>query len=227
MRLRVSKKTKDRFTNRIRSFIKDVSRPVKLYTSEYKLECPNCYFDKLTGKSNGVCKWTVIEAVNRQAAYEAAGGVGIMFKFFVKGRCPICQSKGYFETRKASYISCNVRWDPSVAEGSLNSVVALPAGFEGSSMVALKTDPKYIEDFKNCSTIEVDGYACKMAAPPTLRGIGDEALLSIAAFTTDKYEAQEPKVQKLYNISTSSTMVIVLSDGTLLELPDGALFEIT
>jgi len=227
MKTRVSKRTKDRFTRRIRSFIKDISRPVKLYTSEYRLECPNCYFDKLTGKSNGVCKWTVIEAVNRQAAYEAAAGVGIMFRFFVKGRCPVCQSKGYLETRKVSYISCNVRWDPSVAEGSLNSIVAIPAGFEGSSMVALKTDPKYIEDFKNCSIIEVDGYACKMAAPPVLRGIGDEALLSIAAFTTEKYEAQDPQVHKMYNINSDNPVVVMLSDGTLIELSDGALLEIT
>ncbi len=207
--------------------MKDMSYPVKLFTPATRFECPNCYYDKLTDKSTGTCKWTVLEAMQKQEEYEDAGGVGVMFKFFTKGRCPVCHSQGYFETQKTSYVSCNVKWDPSVSEGSTNKLVAHPSGMDGSTVVLLKTDTKYFNDFKNCAYMEVDGLKCKLSAPPLVRGIGSDALLIVAAYTTEKYSPPDAVVQKIYNLGTSSTIVLSLSDGTLLELSDDALLALT
>jgi len=197
VRGRIHKKTKDKFKRRIRDVVKGLSRKVAVYKQSAKSECPNCFYEKLTNRSTGKCKWTLSETLIKQAEWESNGGVGTRYKYFLKGRCPVCKGKGYLETLRRTWANCKITWDPA-ARGFGNKTVYTPAGTEGSTVVELKTDPKHYDDFKNCSKIVVDGIDCRLSKPPLLRGLGNEALLIIIAFTTEKLTVDTKEIIKSY-----------------------------
>lgn len=194
---RVSKKTKDRYKRRIQSLIKDLSRKVTVYRQSAKYECLNCYFDKATQSSTGKCKWTVVEAQTKQDEWKAQGNTTIRYKYFKFGRCPVCLGKGFLEIQRKRYISCSITWNPGGRWGSTN-FISSPAGTEGSLIVQLKTDPKYFNMFRDCSKITVDGFECQLSQPPILRGLGNESLLIIMAFTTQKSKIDSNEIIKEY-----------------------------
>ena len=194
MRGRISEKTKERFKQSIRDVVKGLSRRIQVYKQPIKNECDNCYFDKLTSKSTGKCKWTIEEAENLQINYEIDHPGQIHYKWFKTGRCPICKGNGFLEIKRRVWINCLVTWNPGN-----NDEVYTPAGTEGATMVQLKTDPKYLNLFINCSSIVVDGIECKMDKPPISRGIGDQAILVISAFTTQKPKVNSGEIIKEYN----------------------------
>lgn len=196
MRNRISPKTKDRFRKSIRDVIKGLSRKVMVYRQPIKLECPNCYYDKLTAKSTGKCKWTLSEAETLQHDYALSHPGEIRYKWFRVGRCPICKGEGYLEIKRRSWADCLVTWDPE--SRTSNDLTYTPAGTEGSTVVQLKTDPKHYDLFKNCVRIIVDGVECKLSRPPILRGLGNQAVLVIYAFTTDKPKLDSGEIIKEY-----------------------------
>lgn len=207
MRNRIRPNTKRKHQKAIRDVIKGLSRRVLIYKQPRRHECSNCFYDKLTNRSTGKCKWTVIEAVEKQAAYEAGHEntekcptkppTNIRYKWFKYGRCPVCYGKGYLETKRKTWADCLVTWDPSSRGGS-NEMVYTPAGNEGSTIVELKTDPKYYDTFKNIDYIVVDGISCKISRPPILRGLGVQAVLIVIAFTTDKPKVDSGEIIKDY-----------------------------
>ena len=67
-RNRISPKTKERFRKSIRNVIDGLSRTVVINKQPIKHECNNCYYDKLTGRSTGKCKWTIQEEGSKNAA---------------------------------------------------------------------------------------------------------------------------------------------------------------
>lgn len=188
VRGRIHPKTRDRFRKAIRDVIKGLSRKVQVYKQPIKQECPNCYYDKMTGKSTGKCKWTPDEA--------AAKNDPTRYKWFRVGRCPICKGQGYLEIRRRAWADCLVIWDPDSRYN--NNITYTAAGSEGSTLVQLKTDPKYYDLFKNCERIIVDGVECKLSRPPLLRGLGVQAVLIISAFTTDKPKIDSGEIIKDY-----------------------------
>lgn len=197
VRGRISPKTKQRFQKSIRDVVKGLSRNVAIYKQPSKSECPNCYYDKLTNKSTGKCKWTIAQALSNQADWITSGGIGTRYKYFLKGRCPVCRGQGYLETARRTWASCLVTWDPD-ARGFGNQMTYTPAGTEGSTIVMLKTDPKYYDTFKNCQKIVIDGVECRLSRPPLLRGLGNQALLIITAFTTEKPSIDSGEIVKDY-----------------------------
>lgn len=186
--VRIGKKTKDRYKRQVQSLINGLSRKVVVYLFSKKLECPNCYFDKYTNRSTGKCKWTIVEANDK--------GDPLKYKYFLRGRCPICAGKGYLETQRKKYIPCLVTWDPQNRYG--NTMSYTPAGSEGSTLVRLKTDPKYFDTFKNCNRLVIDDIECKIARPPLLRGLGNQSVLIIMAFTTEKPKVDTDEIIKAY-----------------------------
>lgn len=199
MRDRIKRtKYKEKHQKRIRDVIKGLSRKVNVFKQPTRIECPNCYYDKLTLSSTGKCKWTVLEAPQKQTEYEVAtGATDIQYKFFVRGRCPICLGEGAQETDRNQWVDCLVTWDPD-ARGFGNNLTLTPAGTEGSTVVALKTHPKHLNLFKNCKRIIVDGVECKLSKPPVERGLGKQALLIISAFTTEKPDLDTNEIVKDY-----------------------------
>jgi len=188
MRGKIHSKTKNRFKNTIRGVIKGFSRKVLVYKNPIKNECKNCYFDKLTGRSTGRCRWTIeeVEAKNDST----------MYKWFVKGRCPICNGKGYLEVKRKVWTSCLVTWEPNMRFD--NAITYTPAGVEGATLVQLKTDPKHYTLFKDCVSIVVDGLECKLSKPPILRGLGNQSVLLVVAFTTEKLGMDSDEIIKGY-----------------------------
>ena len=195
MKKRISDKTKRKYKKIINSIIKDLGRPIEVFKQPVKFECLNCYYDKLTGTSTNDCKWTATEAIQKQQEYVNAGGIGLRYKFFPRGRCPICKGQGYLATTRKVWIDCKVTWAPSAND---NAVTYTAAGVEGSTIVELKVDPKYYDTFKNCSSIRVDGVACKLSEAPILRGLGNEAIMVVIAFTTDKPGVDREEILKDY-----------------------------
>jgi hypothetical protein len=193
----VNKKTKDRYKRRIQFLIKGFSRKVVVYKQSIKSQCDNCYYDKTTQSSTGKCKWTIVKALSKQAEWEAQGNTTIKYKYFKFGRCKICHGQGYIETQRKNYISCLITWNPGGRWGNTN-FVSTPAGSEGSLIVQLKTDPKYFDMFKNCSKIVVDGFECQLSQPPILRGLGNDSLLIVIAFTTQKSKIDSNEIMKEY-----------------------------
>jgi len=195
-RSRVRPKTKEKFKHAIRDVVDGLSQKVLIYKQSVKSECQNCYFDKMTNRSTGKCtSSSIIEAENKQTAL--GDGAPIRYKWFKFGRCPICFGKGYLETQRRTWAKCIVSWDPSERGGG-NMITYTPAGTEGSTVVRLKCDPKYYDEFKNCEKIVVDGIECKISRPPVLRGLGNQALLIVYAFTTDKPKIDSGEIIKDY-----------------------------
>lgn len=226
MKRRVSKKTKKKFKNRMRSFMRDLGRPVLVYKNPAKYECPNCYFDKLTGKSTGTCKWTLTGARHQQTVYEASGGVGTRYKYFVRGRCPVCKGQGYLEIQRKVWVDCKVTWDPSV-QGYDNKMTYAPYGREGSTLIELKCDPKYIHIFSNSTKIIVDNVECSLSKPPISRGLGNETLLIVTVFTNKKLSKDRREIIKNYDPASPAIDVLAIEDGEdLYGLDDGSLLEL-
>lgn len=184
---RVRPKTKERYKRTMRSVIKGLGRNVAIYKQPVKSECPNCWFDKYTNRSSGKCKWTEAEA-DAEARYT----------YFRIGRCPVCLGKGYLETQRKIWVDCLVSWNPSERRGG-NEMIYTPAGTEGSTVVRLKSDPKHYNNFKDCSKLEIDGIECKLSRPPSMRGLGNQTLLIITAFTTEKPKIDSGEIIKDYS----------------------------
>lgn len=195
VRGRISRKTKDRFRRRIQDVVKGLSRRIQVYKQSIKSECPNCFFDKLTNSSTGKCKWSALEARNKQTEYESGGGSGTHYKYFKVGRCPVCKGKGYLETPRKVWISALVTWNPGNRN---NTTVDTPAGTEGATLVELKVDPKYYKLFKNCEKVVIGTMVCKLAKPPVLRGLGNESLLIVTVFTADGTDIDKDEILKKY-----------------------------
>jgi len=199
---RIRPKTKDRYKQTMRNVIKGLSRKVIIYKQPIKSECPNCYFDKFTNRSSGKCKWTNVNLGNDDSVEEQQARLGpdapIRYLYFKFGRCPVCRGLGYLETQRRTWADCLVTWNPPERRGG-NEMIYTPAGTEGSTVVRLKTDPKYYDTFKNCTKIVVEGIECKISRPPVMRGLGNQTLLIVIAFTTDKPKIDSGEIIKDYS----------------------------
>lgn len=167
-----------------------MGRDVVVYKQAVRNQCVNCYYDSLTNTSTGKCKWTAVEAMENQAAWVSAGNTTTKYKYFVKGRCPICSGLGYIEILRKTTVKCIINWAPSD-----NDLLQTVAGITGATPVLLKTSPVYMDLFKNCDHVNIDGIDCILSTPPMLRGLGNESMLFVLAFTSKS--VLEPKSTEL------------------------------
>ena len=191
MAAKLPKKVKDQYQKAIREFVVGgLGGNVVVYRQPLKSECPNCFYDGTTNKSTNTCKWTLPETIQKQNNYITNGGIGIRYKFFSVGRCPICRGIGYLETVRKTSIKCAITWNPK-GTGE-NTTVSTAAGSVGSTIAELKTLPKHFDLLKDCLKIIVDGIECKIIAIPILRGLGGQSLAVVTVYTTDKFEGGTP-----------------------------------
>lgn len=196
IRGRISDKTKQRFKRRIKDVIDGLSRPIQIYKQPLRSNCPNCFFDELTGRSTGKCKWTALEAKVKQAEYEQNNNTLLLqYKFFKVGRCPVCNGKGFLEVQRKVWVNAIVTWGLITRD---NTTTVTPAGIEGATIAELKTKPEYLSLFKNCKKIIVEGYTCKLVKPPILRGLGNDSVLVATVFTTDGINTTDDVLLKKY-----------------------------
>lgn len=194
MKTRVGKHTKHRYKKILNSFINDLSRSVEVFKKPIRHECPNCFYDKLTNTSTNTCKWTLIETMQKQHEYEDSGGIGVRYKYFSKGRCPVCKGKGVLEVIRKQWVDCKINWNPL----DNSDILSGASGLDNKLLVELKTNPKYIKLFSNCDTMKIDEISCKLYKPPVLRGLGNEAILVVIAFTDQLIGEDEDDVTKDY-----------------------------
>jgi len=161
------KKAKKKFKKGWNRLASGLSRNIYVYLPDITAECPNCYYDKVNRASSGVPKSSPGDP-----------------NYFAHGRCPVCLGKGVITISRKKCISGIVNWSPS--GDSLNSLTFTEAGFEGATLVELKTDPCYLDLIKNSKYIVIDGIECKLARPPILRGLGDKHILVCYFFTEYK-----------------------------------------
>lgn len=197
-RTRIHNKTKDRFKKTMREVVKNLGRRVKVYKQSKKNVCPNCFYDKSTDSSTGKCKWkTPLEARDKQKEYEdSTGKTDLKYKFFKVGRCPICKNAGYLTTQRRQWVNCLVEWGTG---NSSNQSTFTPAGKGSYTSVQLKTDPRYLDLFKNCVKLEVDGVMCKILSPPIIRGLGNQTILIVSAASDTKLSIRSNERLKDYN----------------------------
>ena len=100
-----------------------------LYLESNRFNCNSCYFDKLTSKSTGKCKWTVTEADQLQTDYALTNPGVTRYKYFSVGRCPVCRGKGLLETPRMKIIDCLVIWNPKGASGDNEDVYTAAGTF--------------------------------------------------------------------------------------------------
>lgn len=193
----VSDKAKRGLKNSMSKMVDDIGRNVSVYTTSRKKECTNCYYDNVNDKSSGKCKWTPVEASQKQADWEAEGNISLRYRYFVKGRCPVCEGLGYLVTLRRKTVKCIVNWGGAGMRDT-NYMIQTPAGKEGATEVLLKSDPKYYDLFKNCSKIKVDNISCELSNPPLIRGPGNDVILVIIAYTSEVMKKGKSNIVKGY-----------------------------
>ncbi|MBV5346629.1 hypothetical protein JZU46_00130 [bacterium] len=190
----INRHIKKQYKKTLNLLIKDLGRSVEVIKKPVKYECFNCYFDKLTNTSTNECRWALQETLQKQQEHVDSGGVGLRYKYFSKSRCPICKGKGFLETVRRQWVDCKVTWNPDGSE-ELNAGIS---GTAGKVLVELKANPKYYKLFSNCITIKVDDIICKLFKPPILRGLGNESILIVIAFTDALPEEDDSETLKEY-----------------------------
>lgn len=193
---RIHEKTKRRYKKSMRDVIKSLARTVDVYRPALKVPCDNCYFDRMTSKSTNKCKWTEEEAISKQAEWGASHQGELRYKFFIKGRCPICKALGYTEIKRKSTPKCLITWNPIDNKG--NNLSYSVVGVESATLVQLKTDPKHFDLFQDCERMVVDGVDCLPARPPILRGIGNQTILVAVGYTNIKNNPDSGEIVKDY-----------------------------
>ena len=163
----VGQKAKSRFKEIMGRYIDGIGRNVVVYLSGTVSECSNCYYDKVNDRSSGIPKSSPSSP-----------------NYFVVGRCPVCLGKGKLITERRKSIKCVIVWNP--IGDSMNSLTFNEAGYEGATIVEIKTDVCNLDILKQCDYVKIDGVKCVLAKPPIMRGIGNKSTLVAYFFTETK-----------------------------------------
>jgi hypothetical protein len=174
---RRGQKAKKRWDKGFEKFIDGLNRKILVYLSDTQNECPNCYYDKVNGKSSGIAKSSPGDS-----------------NYFVSGRCPVCNGKGVVITTRRKSIKGVVIWDPA-GEGA-NALTFTSGGRESATKVQIKVDANYLELLRDCKHVVIDGITCKLAAPPLLRGIGKQSIVVVEFFTSSKTKDNSGEIYK-------------------------------
>jgi hypothetical protein len=158
---------KKRWKSTIDRLVSSVGNEVVVYLSDTEYECPNCYFDKINKYSSGVCKTSPGDP-----------------NYFIHGRCPVCNGKGVLVVSRKRHINAMILWNPS--GGGQNSLTFTEAGYEGATIVEIKTDPCNLDIIKACKYVIIDGVTCKLSGAPLIRGLGEKSVMVVQFFTTNK-----------------------------------------
>jgi hypothetical protein len=164
------RKAKTRFNKGWKRTVRGLGRRVVIYLPSTRVECPNCYYDKVNRVSSGIPKVSPGDP-----------------NYFTVGRCPVCYGKGVLTTVRKRCIEGIVNWNP--AGDQMNSFTFTQAGWEGATRVEVKTDPCHLDIIKQAERIVIDGINCKLSNPPIIRGLGSKQILVAHFFTTDKPRA--------------------------------------
>jgi len=164
-----------KFGSIIKSVVKELSKQIEIITISPSIECYNCFIDSVTGKSSGVCK--------------NPPGHPDYFKY---GRCPICNGEGTINIENKVCINVSIVWRGANASTSdENDLVFNDYGLEGRAVARLKTDICYLNLFKACDYVIVEGVKSTVYNPPVVRGLGGKHILVVYVCSVNKMAATE------------------------------------
>jgi hypothetical protein len=164
---KIGSKAKKRWNQSMSRLIDGLGRNIIVYLPDRRLECPNCYYDKVHDKSSGIPKVGPSSST-----------------YFTVGRCPVCSGRGVRVVSRKRCIEGMVIWNPQ--GNATNSLTFSQAGMEGATSVEIKTDICYLDLIKESKYVVVDGIQCKLSNPPIIRGVGGKSVLIATFFTTRK-----------------------------------------
>lgn len=162
---KIGTKASKRWKSSMSRLVDGLGRSIVVYLPDKRLECSNCYYDKVHDKSSGVPK------VDSSSP-----------TYFISGRCPVCSGRGVITTARKRCIEGMIIWNPS----STNSLTFGESGFEGATTVEIKIDTCYLDLIKEAKYVVIDGITCKLSNPPIIRGVGGKSILIATFFTSDK-----------------------------------------
>lgn len=162
---KIGAKADKRWQQSMSRLVDGLGRHIVVYLQEKRLECPNCYYDKVHDKSSGIPK------VDSSSP-----------TYFTAGRCPVCSGRGVIVSARKRCIEGMVIWNPQTS----NNLTFSEAGFEGATFVEIKTDVCYLDLIKDSRYVVIDGVRCMLSNPPIIRGVGGKSILIATFFTSDK-----------------------------------------
>lgn len=163
---KIGTKANKRWKQSMSRLVDGLGRRILVYLPDKRLECPNCYYDKVHDKSSGIPK-----VASSSPTY------------FTSGRCPVCAGRGVIITARRRCIEGMVIWNP---QGNSNSLSFGESGFEGATSVEIKTDVCHLDLIKEAKYVVIDGVYCRLSSPPIIRGVGGKSILIATFFTSDK-----------------------------------------
>ena len=168
----IGRRTKELWGRNIHKVIKGLGRCVTIYKHDVKMDCPNCYYDRINRESTG--------------KYTPGGPIP-----FTRGRCPYCRGRGYTSTPRKKSIHALVTWRPKQEGMMQNETLFTEAGKESDTVVRLKTDPCHLALIRDSKYALIDGMKCDLIDPPVLRGLGSKKVLIALYVVSEKYKPGE------------------------------------
>lgn len=127
------------YQSRIDALINQLGKNILLEFEKIRVQCPNCFFDTMRGRSNGIFR---------------SGGP----RPFARGRrCPWCKGRGFEESDNKKCIKALLKWNPKEAASyglTLN---------DSKGVVRIKTFLTEFDDLKRAITVIVNHDMDSMA----------------------------------------------------------------
>ena len=166
----VTKSIKRVYKDLIKQVIKDLGEPILVYGSPDTADCPQCLYDRVTGKSKNISDDTFTTPVT------IFGNI-ITPQPFTRGRCPVCKGEGKLFDYSPKTVRAIVKW--RIEDSEMERMVV---GDEGSNLARVKARSSFYDTIRDCEYATIDGVKCVLVKPPVLRGLGQQDELVIAYF---------------------------------------------
>ena len=147
------------FQDRIRQLISDLGRDVTLILTPLTLPCPNCGFDYLQQRSNGI--------------YTPNASGASYDKAFAQGqKCPVCQGKGRLEFQRTITQQSLIGFGPPPEEFNYEAYGLVP-----TQVVRTKNAIAVLSDLDAAQYAIIDGFECEKIVIPRKTGLRDLAFI--------------------------------------------------
>lgn len=154
----------------IKQVIQDLHKPIFVFLTPDKEDCPNCLYDSVNKVSSGNFDSSFVAPVT-------IFGNTVNPQSFTRGRCPVCYGDGHLEQEVKRNVKALVKWNP---RGSRKDMEVLPVGREGKAVVRIKVARDDLDLVTGSEYFLVDGVRCELLQPPTIRGLGTQEELVVA-----------------------------------------------
>lgn len=148
------------YQDRIKQLISDLGRNVVFVLPPQHIDCPNCGFDIISGRSNGLYT-------------SNASGVAFNKSFAPGQTCPVCQGRGKLEFRRTATHKCLIGFAPPPEEFDYKIY-----GVEPTQVIRTKNAISVFDDVNVAKTANIDGIECEKITMTRKSGLRDLAFIT-------------------------------------------------